>query len=395
MDKILIIYSNPADTERLRLDKEHRALDKIIDSLNLSLGSVVRRHASSFKDLCSSIADDEYSIFQFSGHGTHEGIYLENDSGNASELITAERVAEVISKAQPRLKAAIFMSCFSADAIPTLLRIAPYILTVFGPANDNNAIEFIGAFYKNYFKFKDIAKACSWAQIISQNELQVVLSRRAQSLLSRTPLFEVFPGSGIYAGTSFLIDLSEAEADIATLNVPREKFLSILTRKIRLHNRIFDTPRERAVLPVGPYVGIFTWNNAFDPIQCHRILQIKTETKQEAYDLWARLAITYNDDANHRYRLESLPASPHNIRLLEAALTSYRSDYEWINSSSAFHEYIPDQYKLAKSVMNANLDMAEKKLHDNNLVSVVYHLESALSALHDLLDAFTDSLTKS
>ena len=43
--------------------------------------------------------------------------------------------------------------------------------------------------------------------------------------------------------------------------------------------------------------------------------------------------------------------------------------------------------------MSANLKMAEMKLHAEDFGSMVFHLESALSALHDLLDAFTEVLT--
>jgi hypothetical protein len=43
--------------------------------------------------------------------------------------------------------------------------------------------------------------------------------------------------------------------------------------------------------------------------------------------------------------------------------------------------------------MSANLEMAELKLHAEDFGAVIFHLESVLSALHDLLDALTETLT--
>ncbi|PZN85616.1 MAG: hypothetical protein DM484_01415 [Candidatus Methylumidiphilus alinenensis] len=211
-------------------------------------------------------------------------------------------------------------------------------------------------------------------------------------------MFEVFP-RGNHFGESFLIDLKEAEADIKMLGVPQESFLHTLSRKIRLHQRIFEHPRERAYLPVGQYIGIFSWHNPADPIRCHKILKIRPEVEQEACDAWASLAISYNEDAITKYRRLEQPAAPHNRGILERALKNYQQSYEWFCEDGKrcpniiLASYSPEQYKLTKSVMSANLKMAEMKLHAEDFGSMVFHLESALSALHDLLDAFTEVLT--
>ena len=112
MEKILILYSNPADTDRIRLDKEHRAIDQVLAARDLPPDTVVRRHATTFNDLTTALAEAEFSIFHFSGHGSSDGIYLEGKSDESEKLVTAERIAALLSKAQPHLKAAIFMCCF-------------------------------------------------------------------------------------------------------------------------------------------------------------------------------------------------------------------------------------------------------------------------------------------
>ncbi len=197
------------------------------------------------------------------------------------------------------------------------------------------------------------------------------------------------------------MDLLEAEQDIITLGASREQFLDSLTRKVRLHHRIFTSARENVFLPVGPFIGVFSWRNSTDRIVCHRILKMRADTDQEASDAWASLAVTYNDDAGLRYRLQDQPAAPHNEQFLKSALKSYQQTFSSLCASGKYVKYatvlpklVPDQYLLATSVIRANLEKAEQKLDSATLGDVVYHLECVLSAVHDLLNALTDAVTE-
>jgi hypothetical protein len=115
----------------------------VLEDLKLPAHTFNRRHASSLDDLVKAIAEKEYAIVQFSGHGSKDGIYLESGGGRSGQLITASRIASLLSEAQPNLKLAIFMSCYSAEALPVLIKAAPYLLTIFGPADDAASIHFI------------------------------------------------------------------------------------------------------------------------------------------------------------------------------------------------------------------------------------------------------------
>ncbi|PZN85617.1 MAG: hypothetical protein DM484_01420 [Candidatus Methylumidiphilus alinenensis] len=77
MERVLVLYANPADTDRIRLDKEHRAIDQALLTSCLPTDIVIRRHATTFNDLVTALADTEFSIFHFSGHGSSNGIYLQ------------------------------------------------------------------------------------------------------------------------------------------------------------------------------------------------------------------------------------------------------------------------------------------------------------------------------
>lgn len=75
MEKVLILYSNPGDTDRLRLDKEHRMIDQLLQTFKLPSDAVVRRHATTFEDLIKALAETEYTVVQFSSHGSNRGVY--------------------------------------------------------------------------------------------------------------------------------------------------------------------------------------------------------------------------------------------------------------------------------------------------------------------------------
>ncbi len=396
MEKILIVYSNPAETERIRLDKEHRAIDEIVQRLGDPTRVVVRRHAATFKDLATAVSEADCTAFHFSGHGSPNGICLELDHCDAGEVITAERLAQLLLNTQPKLTLAVFMCCFSACAIPTLLKVAPYLITVFGRVDDNTAIEFVSQFYTQYLRTGSVSQAFFLAQSLTYDRLEAVLSRRTTKEAFGSALFEVFP-TGARICDSFLIDLGPAEACIASLGIPRESFLHILSRKIRLHRMIFDSPRDMAVLPIGPYVGVLSWDNARDLITCHDILQMKPEISQEASDTWVAIAVNYNDDAIQRYRLLEQPAAPYKFRDLETSIDNYRFTYNTLCNVKKYVNtltmYVPEQYRLTKSVMIANLEMAERKFAMEDFGAVVFHLECVLSSQHDLLDALTTSLT--
>ena len=75
---ILILYSNPSDTPRIRLDKEYRVIDKIIERFDIDPRRITRLHATSVNDFVAELQKGDFEIIQFSGHGSGQGIYLES-----------------------------------------------------------------------------------------------------------------------------------------------------------------------------------------------------------------------------------------------------------------------------------------------------------------------------
>ena len=146
--QVLVLFSNPDDTSRLRLDKEHRAIAKVLDELRLSPGIVQRLHAVTLKDALEAMRTLHAEIIQFSGHGSDDGIYLDRSDHLGSELVNAERLSSLIKTAASPPRALILLSCFSSSAVGSLGTVAPYLITLIGEANDGACAEFAAAFYR-------------------------------------------------------------------------------------------------------------------------------------------------------------------------------------------------------------------------------------------------------
>jgi hypothetical protein len=393
--RILAFYSAPNNTAHIRLDKEHRAVEKILRDLHLEPTLIKRLHATTIDDLTQALMEREYEIVQFSGHGARDGIFLEDRTLQKDMFIPADQVAKIVRETTPRLRAAIFLSCYSANAIDQLVDSAPYLITVTGAADDEASIDFITQFYHAYLRFESIEKAFNIAQnyvaiVRKVTDLHANLTRRALVKGENRILFQVFPSG---KDDSILLDLTEAEADITSLNIPREAFLGLLSRKIRIHRWIFSSPRQRVVLPLGPYFGLFSWENANDVVVCNRILKIKPNVVPQACEAWASLIVCYNDHFMAPYR-----TNPElHIASLKKALDEYKKTYsdffETGEKAKVIQAQAPEQFMVNKAVISANLEMAENKYHRKEYDAVMVYLETVLSTIHNLLDDLTNILT--
>ena len=356
-------------------------------------------HATCIDDIVNSLRNASCKIVQFSGHGTQDGILLEDHSRRTSQWLSASQMGDILVEAAPTITVALFMSCFSAQSISELIRVAPYLITVTDLANDRSTIAFVTEFYTTFLETNSVERAFSMAQLAANvgsdvSQITTVLSRRAIERNPRHVIFPVFPGNG---QDSILVDLSEIERDIESLDIGKDRFLTLLSRKIRIHQWVFDTPRERALLSIGPYFGIFSWKDANDVVTCHRLLRFKADVPEDVCDALAVLIVTYNDLYVNRYRL--LPFgkdNPELPRALKKAVDGYHSTFDIFfegKYSSALQNTVPDQYRTTKAMANANLLMCDIKLYEEDYPSTVLYLESTLSAIHDLIDAFSEAVT--
>jgi len=395
----LVLYSNPPSTSRLSLDREHRSIDKALAELGLPATLVQRLHAVSVEDFAAALQARSFEILHFSGHGSPEGIFLENGKSNEAELIDVSRLTKILkaTAATPRLL--LFLSCFSSSSIHELAMLAPFVVTVTGKLSDDCAIEFARTFYREYFDTRSIEHSFKLASSMVEYfnpgaQFYPVLTRRAEFDKNHIFCAATFPGKG---RDSLLIDLSRVESQIDQLKVSRDQFLALVSRKIRIHQFIFEHPSERTILSLGPYFAEFSWQSADDPIVCHRILQIVEDADEELCAIWADLIVSYNDLTVAPYRKVETPAAPQNERTLQRSLEDMHAlaNHFFLkrDRGDRLRKAVPKEFKIAKSLVLAHLRQADSALHRGELTRVVVYLESALTTVHDLLDALASALT--
>lgn len=396
--RVLVLYSNPGASQRLRLDLEHRAIDTVLAELNLEPLTFMRRHAVTADDFISAIRSGDFEVIHFSGHGAEEGIILEKLPSRESELIDAQRLATVLNTYSPRRRALLFLSCFSSAAISTLTTTAPFVITVTGPAGDDACIQFAASFYRCYLERESIEEAFNFA--CCQVEF-LGLGKDLNAVLSRRVLLQG-EGKMLYAaaagGDTIYVDISPVEKAIESMNIDREKFLSALGRKLRIHRWIFTQPSEGTVLSLGEFFAEFVWQNVDDSIVCRRLLRFRDGVNAQACMIWSDLLLSYNELRASRYRRMPNPSSPEVEPWLKATIHNMQRDLDYYlggSSAELLAQEVPQSFQMAQALAMANCRHAEMSLSRGDLPQTVVFLECALTAVHDLVDALTSHLTES
>jgi hypothetical protein len=228
--------------------------------------------------------------------------------------------------------------------------------------------------------------------ILERQGIHPILSRRAKEKGIDRFLVQAFPVSG----DSLLIDLTEAKSDFTKIGINQDEFLSLLTRKVRGHQWVFDMPRERVILPIGSYFGVFSWKDANDVVYCNKILQVKEEVTEETCRLWVKFAMRYNDLFSARYRSVTQPSDPSNHRFINQALADFSEFYKDFfgneSNTEILRHCLGKNYKTSTAIIESNLSLALAKHSQDDIGSVILYLESTLSAIHDLVDLLTEQL---
>ncbi len=395
MASALIVFSNPTDTSRIRLDKEHRAVDRGLERAGVSSAEVERRHAASRSDVATVLASGGFEIVQFSGHGSDEGVFVESDRQDASEVLTPADLLELLLQFQPRLQLLVLMSCYSATAARVLVEGAAYVITADGPANDEAAVRFTESFYEVYFKTRSIEKAFGVASFVTEQSLSIVLTRRATEGSKVKELVAVYSKK---RPEPMYMDLSAAESSIESLGVPRDYIVSTLGRKLHIHRWIFEEPRDRAVLTVGGFFGIFSWTSPNDIIVCHKILKLKGGVPETMITLWSELIVAYNDLYMSEYRLLPRAVDSSTASTVEKAISAFNKAnqyfFERIGPADWLSGEARSNFAAIRSTFAANINKAAEKLSSREYARAVVFLETALSSVHDFIDSLVVLLTE-
>ncbi|MCK5916954.1 MAG: hypothetical protein KAG34_00920 [Cocleimonas sp.] len=156
--RILLLSSNPRNSNTLRLSEEFRKIKDSIsrsqyrDSFEITQGDAVRP-----KDLRRLILDKEPHIVHFSGHAEKEGIFLENDQGY-SQQVSGETLEELFALFDS-VCCIVLNSCYSKSQAKHLVNVLPFIIGMNSTIKDSNAIDFSVGFYDAIAAGKNILQA--------------------------------------------------------------------------------------------------------------------------------------------------------------------------------------------------------------------------------------------
>lgn len=146
--KILFLSSNPKNTTPLRVDAELRDLENVLrmaaerDRILLS-----QRWAVTPAALQQAMLDEQPNIVHISGHGTSEGITLE-DSHGSCRTINEQAWENFFQLFSRTVICVVFNTCYSEPQARAVAKQIPYVIGMSSAVSDKTAISFSTGFYK-------------------------------------------------------------------------------------------------------------------------------------------------------------------------------------------------------------------------------------------------------
>ena len=143
---VLVVFANPINTGRLRLDTEAREIQQSIerskyrDNINL-----VTRQATTIKDFRRVLLEETFQIIHVSGHGSRNGLLLANDRGG-QYVVDPPTFIELFQR-YPSIECVILNACYSTVQGRLLASSIPFTLAMDTPITDDLAIAFSSGFY--------------------------------------------------------------------------------------------------------------------------------------------------------------------------------------------------------------------------------------------------------
>jgi hypothetical protein len=149
MKTILILSANPADTTRLRLDKEVREIQQTLrQSHHRDEFTVIPVGAVRIDDLQQTLYDYHPTIVHFSGHGSgNDGLILEDNSGR-SVLVSEKALARLFQAFQTEVECVLLNACYSEIQAKAIHQHIDCVVGMNQAIGDSAAIKFAVGFYR-------------------------------------------------------------------------------------------------------------------------------------------------------------------------------------------------------------------------------------------------------
>jgi len=313
------------------------------------------------------------------------------------------------------LRVLLCITCFSHEVLQKISELVPFVIAIDGPVDDNAAVEFVGAFYQSFFTTGRIERSFTAAKDFVEQLYGETSSARINPRLFRS--FDKRRGATLVTvhlregGDPLVMDISEAETSVNSLGMFTDHFVSILTRKVRFHRFLFDFPRERAILQIGPLFGIFSWKSADRVVVCHDVFRLAPHADARLAEWWASLVANYNDWLLEPYRLSQNTRNRLSPDSYRASLNKMRS-YLLANTvkdrgrrghgqelrllETNLVETLGGSAIIFAMMQTAeqNLKLAQQNFSESKIDRVASCLEQMVSSIHDIINYLGDALAE-
>ena len=157
--KILILVSNPKGTSNIDVLPEVRNLQEAVQrSHKREFFEYELKIAVKQEDLRRHILDVNPQIIHFCGHGTTEGLILEDDKGQPKP-VSNEFLVDLLRIYDTRIECVLFNACDSQPLAEEIANHLNYAIGMSQPVKDKSAIAFSQAFYDGLGAGESIDKA--------------------------------------------------------------------------------------------------------------------------------------------------------------------------------------------------------------------------------------------
>jgi Leucine-rich repeat (LRR) protein len=162
--KILVMAANPKATPPLRLEEEVREIEEGLrraehrDRFEIRSKWAVRR-----RDLRRALLDYKPHIVHFSGHGTGNGLMVEDEMGFAV-TVSKEALSGLFERFSGKVECVILSACFSGPQAEAISKHIDYVIGMKEEINDRAAIEFSVGFYDALGAGESVEEAFKFGQ---------------------------------------------------------------------------------------------------------------------------------------------------------------------------------------------------------------------------------------
>ncbi len=158
--KILVLATNPGETDQLRLDQEVRGIDQALQQSRFrEKFQLNQQWAVRVSDLQRLLLRFKPDIVHFSGHGSESSeIILEDDGGN-SKPVPAQALSKLFSLFKDNIKCVVLNACYTEAQAEAISRHIGCVVGMSRVIGDEAAISFSEAFYGALGDGRDIKTA--------------------------------------------------------------------------------------------------------------------------------------------------------------------------------------------------------------------------------------------